>query len=505
MWLLPVVLAVALLVRATLKPRFLTPRTLAEGAIGLLIASLPFIIAGPMTPITKVALVVLQLWMIVIAFRLVIGRLDAEFINPSTRTNSITAGAMCVAVAGLWCLGGLQPGIFGGYDWRIILVLCAVFVVYALFAAQLWWSATHYKLRADAPHRKLSELPTVSVCIPARNETHALEDCLLSVLASNYPKLEVLVLDDCSQDKTSQIIRSFAHDGVRFVQGEAPADGWLGRNQALQTLATQATGDFILFMEVDTRLNVPTIAQLVDYTLDNKVDMISVLPQNRLGLQAGALFGTLRHYWQMVLPLTRRRVPVSSQAWLISSDTLRGLGGFKSVAHKIVPEGSFARRLQTKDAYRFISGNAALGITTAKRWSSELESAIRLLYPTYKRQPLGALGAIGGIFTILIAPYCLGGYLALTLQFNGLCALAALVCVFGWVIAALVLRQTHPRAWFLAALLLPVVALQEIFLIITSMIEYEFGEVNWKGRNVCYPVISSGRNQRAPRALQSHQ
>jgi chlorobactene glucosyltransferase len=502
MWLLPVVLAVVLLVRATLKPRFLTPRTLAEGAVGLLIASLPFIIAGPFTPITKAALVILQLWMIVIAFRLIVGRLDAGFVNPSTRANSVIAGSICVAVAGLWCFGSLYPATFGGYEWRIVLTLCATLIIYVLFAAQLWWSAKHYKLRADAPHRKLSELPTVSVCIPARNENHALEDCLLSVLASNYPKLEVLVLDDCSQDKTSQIIRSFAHDGVRFIQGDAPADGWLGRNQALQTLAEQATGDYILFMDVDTRLSVPTIAQLIDYTLDNKVGMISVLPQNRLGLQPGALFGTLRHYWQMVLPLTKRRVPVSSQAWLINSDTLRGLGGFKSVAHKIVPEGSFARRLQTADMYRFVAGNTALGITTAKRWRSELESAIRLLYPTYKRQPLVALLAIVGIAAILVAPYVFAGYLAVTQQFNGLFALAVIVCVVGWLIAAFVLRRTHPRAWFLAAILLPVIALQEVMLIITSMVEYEFGEVNWKGRNVCYPVISSGQNQQVPRALQ---
>ena len=45
------------------------------------------------------------------------------------------------------------------------------------------------------------DLPTVTVAIPARNETKDLDDCLQSLLASNYPKLEIVVLDDCSQDK----------------------------------------------------------------------------------------------------------------------------------------------------------------------------------------------------------------------------------------------------------------------------------------------------------------
>ena len=40
------------------------------------------------------------------------------------------------------------------------------------------------------------QLPSVSVCIPARNETHAMSECLESVLASDYPKLEAIVLDD---------------------------------------------------------------------------------------------------------------------------------------------------------------------------------------------------------------------------------------------------------------------------------------------------------------------
>src|SRR4029077_9013676 len=64
--------------------------------------------------------------------------------------------------------------------------------------------------------RKIDEtdLPTVTVAIPARNEDAQLDQCLQSLLAGDYPKLEIIVLDDCSQDRTSEIIRRFAHDGV---------------------------------------------------------------------------------------------------------------------------------------------------------------------------------------------------------------------------------------------------------------------------------------------------
>ena len=51
-------------------------------------------------------------------------------------------------------------------------------------------------------------------------------------IASDYPKLEIIVLDDCSQDRTAEIIRNFAHDGVRFIQSEDNKDNWLDKNKA---------------------------------------------------------------------------------------------------------------------------------------------------------------------------------------------------------------------------------------------------------------------------------
>lgn len=504
-WLLPVVLAAGLLLLATREAPFLKPRIYAEFAAGLLIASLPFIIATPFTIYTQVFLIVLQLWAVLLAARIIFGRLDKPFAYHSTQGNVLVVLALFAAVVASWWLGMAFPGLLGGYDWRILALLCAALVATLVCSAHLIWAARHYRITADPPHRKLKDLPTVSVCIPARNEDHALEDCLTNVLASAYPKLEVIVLDDCSQDKTSDTVRSFAHDGVRFIKGETPADGWLGKNQAMHTLAEHASGDYIVFMGVDTRLNATSIAQLIDYILDNNMDMLSVLPQNRLGVQTGGLFGTLHDFWQVVLPLTKHRIAVAGQAWLINADRLRELGGFQSVAHKIIPEGSFARRLFERGTYRFIAGNEALGITTAKRWSSECESAVRVLYPTYKRQPMLALGAMAVIAALQLAPIAVCGYLLIMQQWSGMLAVAAAVSTALLVVFAYVARRTHPRTWFLRTLFLPVLVVQELLLILTSMMQYEFGEVNWKGRNVCYPIISSGQSLKALAAKQPRQ
>src|ERR1700759_1043342 len=128
-----------------------------------------------------------------------------------------------------------------------------VFILYILygllilssfyFLSKLVFAFNHFKMKTILSDSKmLKDLPSVSVCIPARNETHAMSQCLERVIASTYPKLEVIVLDDSSVDDTSVLIKAYAHAGVRFVEGSRLPKGWLGKNHALQGLLHEASG-----------------------------------------------------------------------------------------------------------------------------------------------------------------------------------------------------------------------------------------------------------------------
>ncbi|HVI68947.1 MAG TPA: glycosyltransferase [Magnetospirillaceae bacterium] len=501
-WLMPTLLAIAVLLFATIKQSFVSARRTAELAAGLLIAGFPFIFVSSAQLALMVYITLVQLSALLLAARLVFGRLEPAFVFPSTQRNCLIVVVLLVIGMIGWAFDTYK-GISVDITWVGVATIAAVALVHMSFFLQLLWAKRHFSLHLNDSRRPLKDLPTVSVCVPARNEDHALTDCLASVLASDYPKLEVLVLDDCSQDKTSQIIRSFAHDGVRFIQGELPADGWLGKNQARQTLAEHASGDFLLFLDVDTRVSPDSISQLIDFTLDSNIRMVSVLPQNRLGFRPGAVFDTLRFYWQQVLPVTPRRVTVASQLWVINATAFKALGGFKSVAHKITPEASFARRLGNSNAYRFITSQTALGVTTAKHWPSELASAIRHLYPTYKRQPLFALGAAAGTLLLFVAPPIISISSIITGQYGVLFVASSTAWIVATVTYGLVRRQSHPHVWLMMILLLPFTALQEAMLTFASLLQYEFGEVNWKGRNICYPVIRLVQNPSDPAALQA--
>lgn len=372
----------------------------------------------------------------------------------------------------------------------------------AVLLAQLSISTLRYKLSQNELEKinRLEDTPTVSLCIPARNETHALADCLSSAVASDYPKLEIIVLDDCSQDKTSQIIRSFAHDGVRFISGEVPSEGWLGKNNAYQALATQAKGEYLVFMSVDTRVAPESISQLISYMQLEKLSMVSVLPRRVDNLRSSVIFAPLRYFWQLVLPL-RFNTPLATSIWSIRGDNLVEAGGFSAFKDKVEIENLLAAQLNVKDEYRFLVGSHLLNITYEKQWTSQVETAIRLWYPNLNRSIFRAFLVILIHFILFILPAMVLVQFLLTLGSHGdylqtYWLLALVSSALASYLYANYFRQVKTvknlpdyLTFVISFFVLPLLALQEIILIIASFVQYKRGQVNWKGRNVCYPVV----------------
>lgn len=478
--------ALLLVLAAKVKSLLRWQRVLAELSTALVILSLPYLLLANLPLVATGFLIVLSIWLMLLAARLVFGRLDLLFLQSSTAYNiGIIAGLAAITLLWVAFLPSLTL-------YAVATALLVVSLLTGIFMlAQTAWTYRHYKIQ-EGPRLKESDLPTVSLCIPARNENLSLRECLNAAVASDYPKLEILVLDDCSQDKTSEVIREYAHAGVRFVKGSLPASGWLGRNQALGTLAEQATGEALIFMGVDTVLGPKSVSQLINYAY-GRAEMVSVLPYSPQKLTLDTALATMRYYWQLVLPLSMQNVPTSSKFWLINAKALHKLGGFDSVKHKIIPELSFAKRLFPGNAYRFVVGDERLGMTTRKPWRDQLQTEIRTLYPTFKRQPMYTLAIMASMVGIYILPFALLLGCLLAWSINSLFWLSLAACALLFISRALVMMRLQPYSWLASTLLLPALYIQELVLITISMLAYEFSEVNWKGRNVCYPVISLGQ------------
>lgn len=332
------------------------------------------------------------------------------------------------------------------------------------------------------------ELPTVTVAIPARNETTDLQECLRAVLANDYPKLEVIVLDDCSQGKTAEIIKSFAQDGVRFVQGQPPADRWLAKNQAYEQLYQEASGDLILFCGVDVRLGPQAIRSMANLLHNRKKSMLSVLPVRSESSPADAFIQPMRYWWELALP--RRlfnRPPVLSTCWMIDGDVMKKLGGFAAASHTILPEGFFARELVKSDAYSFVRSSGELEVKTAKSFSEQYNTAIRTRYPQIRRRPEWALIMTIVNVIFLILPFV---FLATSVWAASVSSLlTGLTCILIVVAHVAIVNITDPANSLLAIVSFPVAAISEMIIGYVSMIQYEFFTVEWKDRNICIPVM----------------
>jgi hypothetical protein len=333
------------------------------------------------------------------------------------------------------------------------------------------------------------DLPSITVAIPARNEDEQLEQCLQSILASDYPKLEVIVLDDCSHDRTPDIIREYAHAGVRFISGDSPENSWSPKNNAYAQLAKNASGELILFCGVDVRFEARSLRKLVTAQLRKHKTMISVLPLNTEAQQLPYV-QSMRYYWELVPP--RRlfnRPAVLSSCWMIDRKSLEKAGGFAAVSRSISPESYFAREALKSDGYSFVRSDISLGITSVKRADEQVETLVRTRYPQLHRRPelvllvsLAELFLLIGPLIIAIAGLWVG--VGLLLEVIALAAFLAQVALYGVLEAKLFSRRQ-----LLPLLAFPIAVVGDIALLNLSMYRYEFSEVLWKGRNVCLPVM----------------
>jgi glycosyl transferase family 2 len=475
-----------------LLPSIKVRRTLAVPLMLLLaVASLTILISQP--DLITILLGALSVYRIINLVRLVRGRIQYRYLRHLTIQSSLWIIALQV---GLWLIWQIaQHTHLTPYQlWLGFAYLDLVGSLYILLTTirQLNKTKPPQLPEAGVADR---DLPTLTVAIPARNETDDLEACLKSVVASNYPKLEVVVLDDCSQNKrTPEIIRQFAQDGVVFIQGAIPKDNWLAKNQAYQRLFDESNGELLLFCGVDVRFAPDSMRHLVLSMIVKHKRMISVIPKNVIDHTAdrrgSALIQPLRYAWEIVFPRKLfRRPAVLSTCWIIQREALAQAGGFNAVSNAINPESYFARTCASKDGYSFMQSDRSTSISSHKSFAEQKATFIRTRYPQLHRRIelvmiLTILELLAVITPFVLLILGIFGQVALQLSVVSLLILIVLT-----IVTVRVVSLTYRRWLPISLVLLPLLILLDVALQNYSMFRYEFSSVDWKGRNVCIPIM----------------
>lgn len=199
--------------------------------------------------------------------------------------------------------------------------------------------------------------PLVSVVIPARNEERSIRSTVEAMLAQTWRNLEVIVVDDQSEDSTGRIVSDLARSDarVRLVSGRERPDGWLGKPWALEQGGREAGGEWILFVDADVTYGPGAIASLMAEAGRYPAwQMIFVMPRLvARGFWEHVLMPALPSAVFLGMPIALsnrgRLVPLAlggGMGNLVRREAWRAIGGHERLRNAVVDDIGLARMLR---------------------------------------------------------------------------------------------------------------------------------------------------------------
>lgn len=238
-----------------------------------------------------------------------------------------------------------------------------VSIVFVELARLNWMLATSLKREIkllEAPALiPCGESPLVSVVVPARDEADNVEASLRALLRSDYPRLEVLVVDDRSDDDTFGIVSRLAAEDPRievFRVEELPS-GWTGKTHAMYLAAQRAAGEILLFTDADTELSRSTVSLALAFLKENDLDMLSMLPQfTKRGFSENAVYPHLALGFSYFYPLIEVNDPSKPAALssgcfiMIKRTTYEKLGTWSRFKTEITEDVALSKAVKAEGA-----------------------------------------------------------------------------------------------------------------------------------------------------------
>ena len=149
----------------------------------------------------------------------------------------------------------------------IVLGLGRLAVIGALAFAQ--WARSR---RREREQSGAAFEPFVSVIVPAYNEERVIEGTIRSLLNSDYDKFEIIVVDDGSHDRTSEVVREHFADESLVRLFTVPN---AGKASALNFGLRYAQGDIVVALDADTQFPAETIRALARRFVDPEIGAVA--------------------------------------------------------------------------------------------------------------------------------------------------------------------------------------------------------------------------------------
>lgn len=221
--------------------------------------------------------------------------------------------------------------------------------------------------------------PKVSILVPARNEARNLREALASLQKLDYPDLELIVINDRSEDTTGGIIEEMAKGDARLqvVTVSDLPDGWLGKNHALWIGSQIASGDLLLFTDADIVMEPSLLKRAVTMLTEQRLDHLVVSPRMGMpgkllpmfGLAFMLFFVMFTRPWKARDPKSAAHIGIGAFN-LVRASAYRSCGGHKTIRlrpdddlklGKLLKKNGFAQDIAAGPEFMTVEWYATLG------------------------------------------------------------------------------------------------------------------------------------------------
>lgn len=269
--------------------------------------------------------------------------------------------------------------------------------LWALFLVQLIANRLLIPSLPEARPPK-GKLPLVSIVSPARNEERGIRAAVSSFCRQDYPRLEVIVVDDRSTDATPRILEELKGEfpNLRVIRGEDPPEGWLGKPNALETGRKAAKGDWILFVDADVVYKPDVVSRSVDFVTRDGAAMLCLWPDIATGelLEAVVLSRIAMAFTILPAFLANRSksklIAVGGGVFnMVRRDALEACGAFECLKHAVIDDIGLGYKVKAA-GFRQAAALAGdlLRIRMYHGFRETLDGLNKNIYPALREFPL---------------------------------------------------------------------------------------------------------------------
>lgn len=330
---------------------------------------------------------------------------------------------------------------------------------------------------------------TVTVVVPARNESRALPGLLASLLSQDEPAMELIVVDDHSTDGTARVA---AAAGAWVVPAPELPTGWTGKPWACWTGAHDSTGELLVFLDADTELGPDFLSRLKAEHAKRR-GLVSVQPYHRMvrGYERMSAFFNVVSMMGVGAASARRHprvVGAFGPCLATSRADYLAVGGHAAVRGAVLEDVALARHyLDAGLPVRCLGGRGSVRFRMypdgfahlVEGWSKNIAAGAG------STPPMRAVLVFGWITATLLVGY--GAVRGVATVLTGGVGPSAFTWVFyaAWVAQLTVMLRALGNFGIATAAGFPVPAVAFVGIFVRSLVLTAVrGEVTWKGRSV---------------------